>query len=474
MKVRNIFSLLLAALLVFMTFTACNNETGDPQNTENVSTSDATQAPETEATHLDETAAKALLSAAMAASEASTAYENTVHCSMSMSGVTSMDITYTEATDGDNYRLSANLLGLDMTYTFVGDVVYVTLPAREDEGEGEKYAVTLTPEQKEEVISQGVSSETIDVSALMVADAFTGLSGERQADGSVILTASDVSNELKETIGAGGDYTVTIKACTFTVNKEGLVADLSLTYTLEIPETDYSAAMSMETKLSQSTVYEGVRVAAPEDIDSYAVESYEAVFEGSVPMNGMITAAGMPLDGDQYVIDTTTESDATDAQGQLLYAFPHLYAGKAFTVTATVGIEDVLHYVTVGDSVVYLDFPMTVFEPMVGDVITATVVLKQIFDGEENDLAAYAFYFDSYQLVERAAGPNGGTYMYVNVNSSLNVRPVPTTADNSPIGSFARGEIVEVLEIVDGWAMIVYEEAEDGYAYVSAQYLVES
>lgn len=56
----------------------------------------------------------------------------------------------------------------------------------------------------------------------------------------------------------------------------------------------------------------------------------------------------------------------------------------------------------------------------------------------------------------------------VSLNSgSLNVRSAPNT-NNTPIGSLQNGEEVKVLEIVNGWAKIEFNNQE---AYVSTKYL---
>jgi len=64
------------------------------------------------------------------------------------------------------------------------------------------------------------------------------------------------------------------------------------------------------------------------------------------------------------------------------------------------------------------------------------------------------------------------TTMYVKLNQFggyLNVRPTPST-DGSPVGFLVHAEAVEVIEIKDGWASIVYK---GDVCYVNASYLVE-
>lgn len=479
-------SLLTALALSASLLTACGGD-GIEGDTTNQS---ATQAPEvtvpettpetdppaTESVQLTEAEAKALLASAMTASEAKTAYANTLHSAMSTEGVSMMDVSIYEATDGNGYASTVKALGMSIAYVVLDGKAYTASGVGDTYTE--KYVVSLTDEQAEQLLStiaSGGMTEGIDISFMMTADAFIGLSGERQADGSVMLMATDLTAEAKANMDSGDGSTVTVTTCTMTVSADGLLTGLELAVTITIPETDFSAAMTMEMSVAQTTVYDNVTVTVPEDADSYLEESYAAVFEGTEPLNSLLEAAQMPLDGDGYTLGDSSTGADVQAQMDLLLQFPQLYKDKSFTIHGTVGMDDVFPYLELGDGYVMLDYHEDVLGMLAGDVITATAKFEKAFSsGEDNDLSAYVLYFESYEIVERAKGPNGGTYMFVDVNSSLNVRPMPTTAGNSPIGSFVRGDVVEVLEIVDGWAKITYETAESGYAYVSAQYLSET
>lgn len=428
--------------------------------------------PETEPVLMDEQEAKALLASALTATQAQTVYQNTAQYKVESNDLTVIDTTSTVASDGESHKISVLLAGIETTYTFMGNTLYYSTGGH---GFFTKYAVTLTEDRKQQLLDTGISAESPDLSVIMSPEAFLQLSGERQSDGSVVLTATDVSDEVKQAMGGAENMTVTVTSCALTVNAQGLISSLELSYSITIPETDYSAGMSMAYAITQTSVYEDVDVAAPSDADQYTVESYEAVFERSVPLNSQLEAAKMPLDGDGFVINTLEGSEEEiTAQAGLLTEFPHLYADKSFTITATVGLLDDFPCIVIGDAQIFLDYPQEVLGPLEDDVIKIDVKFEKIGSGEEIDLSHYVFYMESYEIIERPQGPNGGIFMFVDVNSSLNVRPAPTTAGNSPIGSFLRGEVVEVLEITDGWAKIVYAESESGYAYVSAQYLSES
>ncbi|MBE6558424.1 MAG: hypothetical protein E7661_05385 [Ruminococcaceae bacterium] len=434
-----------------------------------------TQAPVTEApteavtepTALDEAAAKELLASALAASEGKTAFSNTQHSVVKWDDILFSDIEITVVTDGTGYMQINRSEGLYNACIILGDKAYVSMGM--DETTAEKYVITVTKEQIAElmdIISVGSFTESTDGSFQMTADDFVGLSGERQADGSVVLTVTDLSEQAKEV----NDIT-TVTACKITISPAGLVSNYDLSFVHEIPGDEYSSAMTLTCEYTQATVYDDIAVTVPEDADQYIEESYEAIFEGNVPMDSVIEAAQMPLDGDNYVIGDPEVADV-DAQASLLLSFPYLYADKTFTVYGTVVSDDDSLYIEVGDIGIFLDYT-TIIPPLAGDVIAITATFEKIFDGEDDDLYVYGLCFDTFEVLERPLGPNGGTIMIVDVNSSLNVRVAPTTAGNSPIGALVRGDTVEVMEIVDGWAKIVYEEnTEDGFAYVSADYLV--
>ena len=473
-------SLLLALLMSFALLASCNGSGKDPADSkENESaaatvTEKETEAPETEPAPLTETEAKALLASALAASEAKTAYANAVTAKMTMEGMELMDMTIRETVSGNDLMMETEISGFKSSYTIVGNHAYVTISGETDV---EKYVVALTEEQKTialMAISMVGSGDGVDTSFLSSADVFLGVTGQKQADGTTLLTATDLTDETKAVMSGDENMITTIQTCQLTVSADGLLIGLTLDYNLTLPETDFSAAMSMDTVIIQTTAYDGVSVTAPADADTYAEESYEAIFEGSAPLNSMMEAAQMPLNLESYTIgDPSTGADA-QAQMDLLMQFPHLYADKSFTIHGTVESMDDILYLVLGDGYVMLDYGENVLGLLVGDVITANAKFEKVLAGDDDDFSSYCLYFESYEVVERAKGPNGGTYMFVDVKSSLNVRPVPTTSGNTPIAALLKGEVVEVLEIVEGWAKIVFEKAENGYAYVSADYLSES
>lgn len=471
-----ILSLLMALLTALSLLVSCNDTTDELTESNGNETIAATEG-ETESPLLDEAAAKALLTAAITATEAKTAYANTIHSTMSTEGISMMDVEMYKAVDEKGYATKMSAMGMTASYVILSDKAYVALGMGDTYSE--KYAVTLTAEQKDTLLStvvSGAAQDGLDLSFMTSADVFVGLSGEKKADGSAVLTATDLTADAKATMDDGDGSTVAVKTCVLTVSPDGLLTGMELAVTVNIPETDYTAAMSIDMSLTQTGAYENVAVTAPEDADTYLAESYAAVFEGTEPMNWLLTAAGMPVDGDNFVIDTTANKDATAAQGQLLSQFPQLYADKNFTITTTVTAEDSYFHVALGDTSVFMDYSENVLGPMEGDVIRINAQLQKALNGEESDLSNYCFYFESYEVVERAKGPNGGTYMFVAVSasSSLNVRSVPSSSGNTPITALMRGDVVEVLAIADGWAKIAFEKAENGYAYVSADYLSES
>lgn len=64
------------------------------------------------------------------------------------------------------------------------------------------------------------------------------------------------------------------------------------------------------------------------------------------------------------------------------------------------------------------------------------------------------------------------TPMYVKMSeygAFLNIRPTPST-DSQPVGFLVHAEKVDVIEIADGWASFVYNDA---ICYVNADFLVD-
>ena len=72
----------------------------------------------------------------------------------------------------------------------------------------------------------------------------------------------------------------------------------------------------------------------------------------------------------------------------------------------------------------------------------------------------------TYQVTDKA------NYIVTTSSSNLNVRSGAGTK-YSKIGSLAKGTVVEVVEIKDGWAKIIYPSARYTNGYVSAQYLTK-
>ena len=192
--------------------------------------------------------------------------------------------------------------------------------------------------------------------------------------------------------------------------------------------------------------------------------------ETTDPLAQKILAAEMALDDDYYIIADPNSDIDTQAQYDLLTNHTDLYVGKHFSIYGTAQVDAGVVSVTIGEAgllpvVVSSDFP-----PMNGDIVILDVVLSAT---EGEDATTYTYTTESIELVERLAGPNNGQLMYVNVNTTLNVRTAPTTEGNTPIGVFQRADIVEVLDITGTWAKIVYPDAPDGVAYVSFNYLID-
>ena len=72
----------------------------------------------------------------------------------------------------------------------------------------------------------------------------------------------------------------------------------------------------------------------------------------------------------------------------------------------------------------------------------------------------------TYQVTDKA------NYAVTTSSGNLNVRASASTSAKK-IGSLKKGEVVEVVEIKNGWAKIIYPAANYTNGYVSAQYLTK-
>ena len=104
---------------------------------------------------------------------------------------------------------------------------------------------------------------------------------------------------------------------------------------------------------------------------------------------------------------------------------------------------------------------------------TAYIVLNYT-DDDPDGLGTRVTYTDTakvtvkgtYQVLEKA------NYIVTTSSSNLNVRSGAGTK-YSKIGSLAKGTVVEVVEIKDGWAKIIFPSDKYTNGYVSAQYLTK-
>lgn len=271
---------------------------------------------------------------------------------------------------------------------------------------------------------------------------------------SIITLALLICLTIALLVSCGGDTTPV----------ETQAPDTEAQTTMPTADTSTQDETTPDTQISTEAATEAATEAFTETITEPATEA-----ETLDPLSATINAADMPTDAENYVVgDTNSDSDIT-AQYTLLTSHANLYTDKQFTVYGKVMRSADTWYISLGDAG-YIAFikPDGMFGPLEGDEIA----ISATFAPMENAPTTFVFHVDSFELIERVEAPNGGTWMFVNVNSSLNVRPVPTSSGNDPIGKYFRGDAVEVLEIVDGWAKITYPDAENGYAYVSTSYLL--
>lgn len=258
--------------------------------------------------------------------------------------------------------------------------------------------------------------------------------------------------------------TLTLMLACNTTGETGDTSDTIITGTLEVGSDAATIPDVTPADTTADTTVDG-------DVTTDGEVATEAATEGETldPFTAAVNAADMPTDGDNFVIgDVNSDSDIS-AQYTLLTTYAAKYADKQFTVYGQVMQSGETLYISLGEAG-YLPFvkPAGMFGPVVGDTVALTATFGPMADAP----TTFVFTVSDFELVERPDAPNGGEWMFVVVNTSLNVRAVPTSSGNDPIGVFYRGDAVEVLEFTENnWAKIVYPDAEDGFAYVSAQYL---
>lgn len=386
-------------------------------------------------------------------------------------------------TDGANYFVNVEMDGEQFTgYAVLADKVYINIM-------GTKEYFSVTPEQRAELLVElGLAEDenTEVIEYVYSADDFTGVSGVSNPDGSLTVTVTGLKADLMLSLARvdaeAMNLVNTLTAFTAVIDAEGRMVSMNYeivsTYDTEVDGEIVVTETVMQTQ--NTYAYADIVISEPEDKGEYMLTTF-AVYMGYQPDSNIAAANGMPVDADSYTLDASNTDYDVETQYGFLTSYPLCYKDKTFTLVGTVHADDgsfTLQLLSDGmDTILPLSFPEGAPLPKDGDKVTVTATFTQIDDTCEG--ANFLCFAMQVTAMTTAPGSSAdddtaqGTFMYVNVNTNLNVRSGPGTS-NEVIGSFPRGARVDVLEISDGWAKIVFAEGAEGVGYVSAAYLSET
>lgn len=186
------------------------------------------------------------------------------------------------------------------------------------------------------------------------------------------------------------------------------------------------------------------------------------------------SAAGLPLDGDGYTVGGESPAVAPADQYAYLSVYAHAYEGKSFTLYGNL-LEDASGNLTIslGDDMGLVVYFPNSNPPTVGSYVKVTAAFEKTVDrGEYVDFGCFTMMVSACEVLGEAKGPNGGRLMYITA-SSLNVRTSSdTSSSNNIIGTYSKGDLVEVFEQdAKGWYRVNYNGQT---AYISNKYVSET
>ena len=185
-------------------------------------------------------------------------------------------------------------------------------------------------------------------------------------------------------------------------------------------------------------------------------------------------AAGLPLDGDSYTVGGENPAIAPKLQYDYLKTYAHAYAGKSFTIYGNLAQNaDGYLVLSLSDGVELVTYFSGVTQPTVGTYVKVTATFTQTVDmGDYVDFSCFTMMVTACEVLGEAKGPNGGKLMYITA-SSLNVRTSSDTSSSANIiGSYSKGDLVEVFEQdANGWYRVNYNGQT---AYISNKYVSET
>ena len=198
------------------------------------------------------------------------------------------------------------------------------------------------------------------------------------------------------------------------------------------------------------------------------------VFEPPVVNPDEAAAAGLPVDGNTYTVGGENPASDPKAQYDYLTVYAHAYEDKTFTLYGNIG-EDERGNVTlsVGEGMAFVVYFDGVEEPMIGSYVKVDATFAKTVDrGDYVDFGCFTMMATACEVLGEAKGPNGGKLMYITA-SSLNIRTSSdTSTSDNIIGTYSKGDLVEVFEQDSkGWYRVVYNGQN---AYISNKYVSET
>ncbi len=414
--------------------------------------------------------ATALLTSALEADQTITDGSSTTKILMD-GELTSLE---TFSQNGSDFRLVYSALGMTEALTVVGNTAYYV--SSYDDGEfvtDVAYRIPLTDEEKQElyVMNAGDTGEDADDQSMTAGLLASSWSGIRLEDGSAVLTSVELSPELNDLLL---DETTEESDLTFEIiiSPEGLMTSMRFTWVLPAELTGGEPiSVSSETSVD----YALPTIQAPANDDAYMEATYGEVFGSELPDIDPEEAAfaGLPLDGNNYVIGGGESAYDVETQYGFFCSYDDYYIDKDFTLYGFLRVdEEGEAYLSVGEGMefwlIYPDSLLT--RPENGAYVKVTAT----YSGYMN----YGMVVSAAEEIEQPAPSMQGVVMYVTAYS-LNVRTAPDSSveyDNV-IDIVHLGDTVTVLETGFGaegnWCKIAYD-CDEGFAYVSMKYLSET
>ncbi len=444
--------------------------------TEPVSSEPVTEAPASEP--LSEEEALEVFMNTLLATEAETAYNVSMDMSISMMGMNLGSQKMSSIVNGDDCIFMEESDGMTVTATLLGNTVYMA----EVFGEDKNYVVFTVDETQRAWVMSRFSSDSTGADMEFTADSFTGITGTKAHDGTVTLSATGLSEEIMAAFMENMaelpvEMAMELKACTLTVNPQGLLSGISFDLELsgEMEEEGVSMNFSASIILTVTASYDNVVVAAPENAAEYAQTTFESYYM-LIPDSGEAAAVGLPLDQNSYTIGAEGSTAIPDEQFMMLALYPHAYEGKTFTIYGVVGEDEELGVpvICAGEyGTFYFYCPDGVSAPVFGDSVKITATFENTVDkGYDSDYLCYTMMVSKCEVLAHGIGPNGGRIMFITA-SSLNVRTSSDTSTSDNIlGTLSKGDAVEVFDQdAKGWWRI---EFNGQTAYISNNYVSET